>query len=198
MVRRPGKIKIAEVRAGVCQQLQRMLNGISEETKKITALQEAAYPVKQKQVKEKKAKEGKEGNASNRPSEEELAKIREAKAAQKKANADAMKAKAKGGDAKEAKGGDAKEAPKPQGKKEAAKNVSSGERSIACLDIRVGKIVNVWEVEGSDKLYGEEIDVGEDEPRRICSGLRQFYTLEQMQGRKILVICNLKVARRPP
>jgi len=24
----------------------------------------------------------------------------------------------------------------------------------------VGKIVNVWNLEGSDKLYGEEIDIG--------------------------------------
>jgi len=173
----------ADLKNGVCQQLQQLLGQLQKDKDKIGALQAAAYPVKQKQVKEKKSKENAGGNSSNRPSEEELAKIREAKAAQKKANADAMKAKAKGG---------AKEQQKAPASKETAKKASSGEHSIANVDIRVGQIVNVWEVEGSDKLYGEEIDVGEAEPRRICSGLRHFYTLEQMKGRKILVICNLK------
>uniref|UniRef100_A0A7S1XLC1 tRNA-binding domain-containing protein n=1 Tax=Phaeomonas parva TaxID=124430 RepID=A0A7S1XLC1_9STRA len=70
--------------------------------------------------------------------------------------------------------------------------VDENQPLITRLDIRVGQIVEVWEVEGSDKLFGEKIDVGEEEPRTICSGLRQFYTLEQMQGRRILVFCNLK------
>ena len=43
------------------------------------------------------------------------------------------------------------------------------------VDIRVGKIVKVWEHEGSDKLFCEEIDVGEDKPRQIASGLRAYY-----------------------
>jgi len=47
-------------------------------------------------------------------------------------------------------------------------------------------------VEGSDKLFGEKIDVGEAEPRTVCSGLRQFYQLEDLQDRNILVFCNLK------
>ncbi|KAF0719677.1 Aste57867_873 [Aphanomyces stellatus] len=63
---------------------------------------------------------------------------------------------------------------------------------ITKLDIRVGKIVNVWKHETADKLYCEEIDVGEDEPRQIASGLVKHYTLEQMQGRMLLVMCNLK------
>jgi tRNA-binding EMAP/Myf-like protein len=41
-------------------------------------------------------------------------------------------------------------------------------------------------------LYCEDIDVGEDEPRKIASGLREYYSLEEMQGRTILVMCNLK------
>ncbi|RHZ01546.1 hypothetical protein DYB37_006599 [Aphanomyces astaci] len=63
---------------------------------------------------------------------------------------------------------------------------------ITKLDIRVGKIVNVWKHETADKLYCEEIDVGEDAPRQIASGLVKHYTLEQMQGRLVLVMCNLK------
>jgi glutamyl-tRNA synthetase len=64
--------------------------------------------------------------------------------------------------------------------------------SITALDIRVGKIVKVWEHPEADKLYCEEIDVGEDEPRQIASGLRPYLNAADMEGRKVLVLCNLK------
>lgn len=37
-----------------------------------------------------------------------------------------------------------------------------------------------------------QIDVGEGTPRLIASGLRPYYTEEQMLNRRILVVCNLK------
>ena len=61
------------------------------------------------------------------------------------------------------------------------------------VDIRVGKIVEVWNHPKADKLYCEKIDCGEGEPREIASGLREHYSLEEMQGKRLLVICNLKV-----
>jgi glutamyl-tRNA synthetase len=63
---------------------------------------------------------------------------------------------------------------------------------IQALDIRVGRILKVWEHEEADKLYCEEIDVGEDEPRQIASGLRPYLAKEDMEGRLCLVLCNLK------
>ena len=42
------------------------------------------------------------------------------------------------------------------------------ELTVSVLGIRVGKIVKVWEHESSDKLYCEEVDVGEDTPRKIA------------------------------
>jgi tRNA-binding EMAP/Myf-like protein len=53
-------------------------------------------------------------------------------------------------------------------------------------------IKKVWEHPEADKLYCEEIDVGEDEPRQIASGLRPYMKPEDMEGRKVLVLCNLK------
>jgi aminoacyl tRNA synthase complex-interacting multifunctional protein 1 len=41
-------------------------------------------------------------------------------------------------------------------------------------------------------LYVEKIDVGEPEPRTIVSGLVKFVPLEEMQGRMVVVIANLK------
>eukprot|EP00543_Licmophora_paradoxa_P010468 CAMPEP_0202457778 /NCGR_PEP_ID=MMETSP1360-20130828/14697_1 /ASSEMBLY_ACC=CAM_ASM_000848 /TAXON_ID=515479 /ORGANISM="Licmophora paradoxa, Strain CCMP2313" /LENGTH=823 /DNA_ID=CAMNT_0049077941 /DNA_START=68 /DNA_END=2539 /DNA_ORIENTATION=- len=66
---------------------------------------------------------------------------------------------------------------------------------ITALDIRVGKILKVWEHENADKLYCEEIDVGEDEPRQVASGLRPFLKPEDMEGRLVLVLCNLKARK---
>ena len=66
------------------------------------------------------------------------------------------------------------------------------ELNISALDIRVGKIIKAWEHESAEKLYCEEVDVGEDKPRMIASGLRPFYKLDEMQNRTVLVLCNLK------
>jgi aminoacyl tRNA synthase complex-interacting multifunctional protein 1 len=63
---------------------------------------------------------------------------------------------------------------------------------ICKLEFKVGVIVKVWTHPEADKLYCEEIDVGEDEPRQIASGLRPHYTQEQMLGQRLLVMSNLK------
>lgn len=83
--------------------------------------------------------------------------------------------------------------------KEAAKSKASknapDQPDFTKIDIRVGQITKVWLHPEADKLFCEEIDVGEDAPREIASGLREHYTLEQMEGRKVLVVCNLKAAK---
>lgn len=65
---------------------------------------------------------------------------------------------------------------------------------ISRLNIRVGKIMNVKVHEEADTLYVEEIDVGEETPRTIVSGLKNFIPLEEMKGRLVAVLCNLKPA----
>lgn len=64
--------------------------------------------------------------------------------------------------------------------------------NINAIDLRVGIIRKVCKHETAEKLYCEEIDVGEDAPRAIASGLVPYYSLEQMQDRKLIVVCNLK------
>ena len=81
---------------------------------------------------------------------------------------------------------------KPKNDKGGGGATESSELTVSVLDIRVGRIVRAWEHESSEKLYCEEVDVGEPEPRKIASGLRSFYKLEEMQGRTVLVLCNLK------
>lgn len=66
---------------------------------------------------------------------------------------------------------------------------------VSALDIRVGLITKVWEHEEADKLFCEEIDVGEDEPRLVASGLRPYMEASDLEGRKVLVLCNLKARK---
>jgi len=67
------------------------------------------------------------------------------------------------------------------------------EINISKLDIRVGLITKAWVHEDADKLYCEEIDIGEESgPRKIASGLKSHYTLDEMIGERVLVLANLK------
>ncbi|XP_020692244.1 aminoacyl tRNA synthase complex-interacting multifunctional protein 1-like [Dendrobium catenatum] len=49
------------------------------------------------------------------------------------------------------------------------------------LDIRVGRIIRAWRHPEADSLYVEEVDVGEAEPRTICSGLVNYVPLDHLQ-----------------
>jgi len=81
---------------------------------------------------------------------------------------------------------------KPQQAK--AKNAPANvdQPDICKLEFKVGQITKVWVHPEADKLYCEEIECGEEKPRQIASGLRRHYTLEEMQGRRLLVVSNLK------
>jgi aminoacyl tRNA synthase complex-interacting multifunctional protein 1 len=77
-------------------------------------------------------------------------------------------------------------------KSETPQEDAEDQPDICKLEFKVGVITKVWTHEKADKLYCEEIDVGEDEPRQIASGLRPHFSLEEMQGQRLLVMSNLK------
>ncbi|WWC72900.1 methionine-tRNA ligase, beta subunit [Kwoniella pini CBS 10737] len=60
------------------------------------------------------------------------------------------------------------------------------------IDMRVGKVLDVKRHPDADSLYVESIDVGEEEPRTVCSGLVKYMSEDQIRGATIVVICNLK------
>ncbi|CAN8254162.1 unnamed protein product [Cochlearia groenlandica] len=60
------------------------------------------------------------------------------------------------------------------------------------LEIKVGRIVKAWQHEEADSLYVEEVDIGESEPRIICSGLVKYVSLDLLQGASVVVLANLK------
>ncbi|KAG5774338.1 hypothetical protein H9Q72_000228 [Fusarium xylarioides] len=76
--------------------------------------------------------------------------------------------------------------------------------SPALIDLRVGHILKAINHPDADSLYVSTIAVG-DKPgnedyveyegqvcRTVCSGLNGLIPLESMQGRKVVVVCNLK------
>lgn len=63
------------------------------------------------------------------------------------------------------------------------------------LDLRVGKVLFCERHPQADKLYILKVDVGENEPRQIVSGLASSYTPGQVMGKNIVVIANLKPAK---
>jgi aminoacyl tRNA synthase complex-interacting multifunctional protein 1 len=72
-------------------------------------------------------------------------------------------------------------------------NNADQQPAICKLEFKVGVIVKVWVHPDADKLYCEEIDIGEASgPRLIASGLRPHFTEEQMLGQRLLVASNLK------
>jgi len=61
---------------------------------------------------------------------------------------------------------------------------------FAKLDLRVGKIIEVEEVEDADKLFKLLVDIG-PEKRILLAGLKPYYSKEELKGKKIIVIVNL-------
>lgn len=81
-------------------------------------------------------------------------------------------------------------------KKEMAKEVIQEEKEITIDDFdkvqfKVGQILECKKHPKADKLLVSKVDVG-DEVRQIVSGVAEFYTPEEMVGKKVIVVANLK------
>ncbi len=59
------------------------------------------------------------------------------------------------------------------------------------LDLRVAEILEVEEIPGADRLYKLKIDLG-TETRTLVAGLKQYYTKDELDGKKVIVFANLE------
>jgi len=64
---------------------------------------------------------------------------------------------------------------------------------FAKLQFQVGEIIDCKEVPKSKKLLCSQVKIG-SEVRQILSGIKQYYKPEEMVGRKVMVVTNLKPA----
>jgi methionyl-tRNA synthetase len=63
---------------------------------------------------------------------------------------------------------------------------------FAKIDLRVGEVRSAERIPKADKLLLLTVDIGEEKPRQILAGIAQYYAPEQLIGRKIVVVANLK------
>lgn len=61
------------------------------------------------------------------------------------------------------------------------------------LDLRVGVIKHSERVKGADKLLKSIVDIGEE--RTIVSGIANWYSPEELIGKEVVVVANLKPAK---
>lgn len=62
---------------------------------------------------------------------------------------------------------------------------------FAKLDLKIAKVVACVPVEGADKLLRLELEIDGGEKRTVVSGIRPWYSPEQMIGRQVVYLANL-------
>ena len=74
------------------------------------------------------------------------------------------------------------------------KALSIPESILFPLELRVAEIKEVKEHHNADKLFVLQVAIGKKQ-RQIVAGLRDYYTVEQLVGKKVIVVANLKPAK---
>ena len=86
------------------------------------------------------------------------------------------------------------ERPKPLFKKLALEDIVEEADPFSKLDLRVAKIIEVKDHPQADNLYMLHIDLGPLGKRVIVAGMKPHYTKEEMIGKSIVIVTNLKPA----
>ena len=58
------------------------------------------------------------------------------------------------------------------------------------MDLRAAQITQCEDIAGADRLYKLTIDVGEE--RQIVAGIKQYYSKEELVGKRIVIVANLE------
>lgn len=61
--------------------------------------------------------------------------------------------------------------------------------------LKIGTIIEAQEVPKSNKLLKLQVDLGEEKPRQILAGIKEFYSAESLVGTQACVVANLKPAK---
>lgn len=60
------------------------------------------------------------------------------------------------------------------------------------IELKVGTVLECSAIEGSDKLLKLQVDLGEDTPRQILSGIKQWYQPKDLIGKQFVFVTNLE------
>ena len=66
--------------------------------------------------------------------------------------------------------------------------------AFGAVEMRVAEITKCEEIPRSKKLYKLEVDLGY-EKRTVCSGIKAFFTPDELIGKRVILVTNLKPAK---
>ena len=92
---------------------------------------------------------------------------------------------------------------KPEEKKEVKKEEKKESDNIALIGIdkffetslKIGTVVQAEEVKKSKKLLLLQVDIGEERPRQVVAGIKEWYSAEDILNTQVCVVANLKPAK---
>jgi len=61
--------------------------------------------------------------------------------------------------------------------------------------LKIGTVLEAEEVPKSKKLLKLQVDLGEETPRQVVAGIKEFYSAESLVGTQVCVVANLKPAK---
>ncbi len=65
-------------------------------------------------------------------------------------------------------------------------------KDFSKVEMKAAKIKKVEDIEGKDRLYLLHINVGGDDNRTMLSGIKEFYSKEELTGKTVAVVSNLE------
>ncbi|GAB6044959.1 methionine--tRNA ligase [Caminibacter profundus] len=83
---------------------------------------------------------------------------------------------------------------KVEPKKEEPQNIITIDEFFK-VELKVGTVIKAEEVKKSKKLLRLEVDLGEEKPRQIVAGIKEYYKPEDLEGTQVCVVSNLKPAK---
>lgn len=63
------------------------------------------------------------------------------------------------------------------------------------IELKIGRIEKAEDLPGKDKLYKLTVSLGEEKPRTLVAGIKEFYPAAELKGKQIVVVANLKPAK---
>jgi len=94
---------------------------------------------------------------------------------------------------------------KPEIKKESPKEPSKSQKDegVALIGIdqffettlKIGTVIEAEEVAKSKKLLLLQVDIGEEQPRQVVAGIKEWYSVQSILNTQVCVVANLKPAK---
>jgi methionyl-tRNA synthetase len=66
---------------------------------------------------------------------------------------------------------------------------------FAKIELKIGTVLEAEEVEGSEKLVKLTVDLGEESPRTVLTGMKAWHGPDHFKGRQLVFVVNLETRK---